>query len=233
VDQAVKADNESGSRRIELLNVSKRYTNRDVLRDFSLVIADGEFVVFVGRSGSGKSTLLKIVGGLEQPTTGAVIHAGQDITRMSEQDRALFRRRSLGFVFQFFNLIPTLSVAENIGLPLAMNGVRGREADRRTCDLSDELGLSDCATRFPEELSGGEQQRVAIARALANEPRLVIADEPTGNLDLETASTVLSLLNESCRRRGTTLIMATHSNEVVGMADRVLGLRDGEARPIN
>jgi putative ABC transport system ATP-binding protein len=212
---------------ISLRNVTKRFTTRNVIEDVSLEIRRGEILVIVGRSGSGKSTLLKLIGGLETPTGGAVVHGSKDIGRLSETERARFRRRSLGFVFQFFNLIPTLTVAENVRLPLALNRIEGSAADERIAVLLNELGLTDCADRFPEQLSGGEQQRVAIARALVHEPALVIADEPTGNLDLETAFDVLALLDSSCRSRNTTLIMATHSSEVVGLADRVMSLQSG------
>jgi putative ABC transport system ATP-binding protein len=193
-----------------------------------VTIERGEFVVVIGRSGSGKSTLLRLVGGLELPNVGMVRIGGEDIGALSERARAVLRRTTLGFVFQFFNLIPTLTVAENVELPLALNDVARSRAQRRSLELLDELGLASCADRFPEELSGGEQQRVAIARAVVHEPRLVLADEPTGNLDLETADQVLELLQRTCRERGATLIMATHSAEVAGRAERVLTIRAGQ-----
>jgi putative ABC transport system ATP-binding protein len=208
-----------------LEDICKSYGGRAVLQRANLSIAAGEFAVVIGRSGSGKSTLLRLIGGLESPDGGRVRLAGQDIAALSESERARLRRRSLGFVFQFFNLIPTLTVAENIELPLALNNLPKHDIAQRVADLLLELGLTDCAARFPEEISGGEQQRVAIARAVAHEPSLVLADEPTGNLDLETAGRVLELLESTCRRRGATLVMATHGREVVGLADRVLSIR--------
>jgi len=207
---------------IELIGIEKRYGERPVLAGVNLRIDVGKVVVFVGRSGSGKSTLLRILAGLELPTAGNVIHDGTDIVRMNETARSHFRRRQLGFVFQFFNLLPTLTACENVSLPLTLNGSRSSDAAAKATQLLEELGVAEAAQRFPDELSGGEQQRVAIARALAHEPRLVVADEPTGNLDAETAFQVLELLSTSCRARGTTLVMATHSDEVVARADRVL-----------
>jgi putative ABC transport system ATP-binding protein len=172
--------------------------------------------------------LLKLIGGLDTPDSGTVHFGLRRFDQMRERERALFRRRRIGFVFQFFNLIPTLPVDENIQLPLALNRVSAPELAARTAALLEELGLQGCGDRFPEELSGGEQQRVAIARAVAHEPGIVLADEPTGNLDLETAERVLKLLDETCRRRGATLVMATHGREVVGLADRVMTIRKGK-----
>ncbi|HEX7082051.1 MAG TPA: ABC transporter ATP-binding protein [Gammaproteobacteria bacterium] len=212
---------------VRLSQVSKAYGNLTVLDNIHFSAKRGEFLVVVGRSGSGKSTLLRLIGGLEAPDSGSVAFAGRRLDRMREPERAAFRRREIGFVFQFFNLIPTLTVAENIELPLALNALSKTETQARVAALLDELGLAGSESRFPEELSGGEQQRVAIARAVAHEPALVLADEPTGNLDLETAERVLGLLNETCRRRHATLIMATHSPEVIGLADRVLTIRHG------
>jgi len=222
-DRIMNATTES---QIQLKNVSKKYGDHAVLERASLAIGRGEFVVVIGRSGSGKSTLLRLIGGLESPDSGEVCFGGRDLGAMSERERAGLRRQTLGFVFQFFNLIPTLTVAENIQLPLALNELPKAESARRSAELLHELDLSHCGARFPEELSGGEQQRVAIARAVAHEPALVLADEPTGNLDLETASRVLALLETTCRRRGATLVMATHGREVAGRADRVLTIRD-------
>jgi len=208
-------------------DLSKRYGGPPVLEHTSVSIAKAEMLAVMGRSGSGKSTLLKLIGGLDAPDTGAVLHDGIDLARMNENERTLFRRRALGFVFQFFNLIPTLSAYENIALPLALNGVDATATKQRITTLVDELELDGLGQRLPDELSGGEQQRVAIARALVHEPRLVVADEPTGNLDAETARRTLKLLHSSCRDRGTTLIMATHSAEAASIADRVLKLRNG------
>ena len=211
---------------IELRAVTKAYGTQVVLSDASVSIARGELVVVVGRSGSGKSTLLRLIGGLETPDRGSVLIDGSDVAALTETQRARLRRATLGFVFQFFNLIPTLSAAENVELPLALNGVSRGDARRRSLALLDELGVAACADRLPDEISGGEQQRVAIARALVHEPKLVLADEPTGNLDLDTAQQVLALLRATCRRRQTTLIMATHSREAASLAERVLSIRD-------
>jgi putative ABC transport system ATP-binding protein len=212
--------------RIELRDVTKAYGPQTVLDTLSLVIPRGQFVVLLGRSGSGKSTLLRLIGGLESPDSGTVCVLGNDLGSMSETQRAFLRRSSLGFVFQFFNLVPTLTVAENVELPLALNGVPRARARARSLDLLAELGVAPCGERFPEEISGGEQQRVAIARAVIHEPKVVLADEPTGNLDLETADHVLGLLETTCRRRRATLVMATHSPEVAALADRALTIRN-------
>ncbi len=213
---------------IELRHVSKSYGHQNVLTDASLGIGRGEFLAVVGRSGSGKSTLLRLVGGLEPVDAGTLLVDGVDLGNVPESERAQRRRRDLGFVFQFFNLIPTLTVAENVELPLALNAMSSGQAQQRSRELLRELGLHDCAERFPDELSGGEQQRVAIARAVIHEPRLVLADEPTGNLDVETAGQVLELLRDSCRQRNATLVMATHSAEAAALADRIVTIRGGQ-----
>ena len=214
---------------IRLDNVTKQYEEagrmRVILREVSIAFARGECAVLLGRSGSGKSTLLNLVGGIDEPTAGTVTVDGHDITRMSDTGRTLFRRRNIGFVFQAFNLIPTLSALENVTLPAALNGSRGADAKAR--GLLEQVGLTDRIDAFPDRLSGGEQQRVAIARALINDPLVVLADEPTGNLDADTGRIVLDLLDALTRKAGRTLLMVTHSDEVVGMADRVLRLRDG------
>ena len=212
---------------IRLIGVSKTYGAHVVLEGCGLDIQPGEFAVVVGRSGSGKSTLLNLIGGLDRPTDGVVELLGQSLAGLSEDELSRVRCRRLGFVFQFFNLIPTLTVAENVRLPMALNGATRAEGVGRADSLLGELGLDGCGSRFPEELSGGEQQRVAIARALSHRPNIVLADEPTGNLDLETAEEVLALLEQTCRRHRATLVMATHSREVLGAADRVFSIRTG------
>ena len=209
---------------IQLTHVTKAYGSHVVLSECNLNIWGGEFVVVIGRSGSGKSTLLNLIGGLDRPTNGEITILENSLTDISEDELSKLRCQKLGFVFQFFNLIPTLTVAENIRLPMALNNPKTEHTERVT-NLLNELGLPDCGHRFPEELSGGEQQRVAIARALAHKPDIVLADEPTGNLDLDTAKEVLGLLTQTCRRYNATLIMATHSQEVIGSADRVLTIR--------
>lgn len=216
---------------IELDSVCKSYGSQVVLDNTSTTVAPGEFVAVIGRSGSGKSTLLKLIGGLITPDSGSIRHGEDDLARMSESELTRFRRRELGFVFQFFNLVPTLSVKENILLPLALNRVARPRAQERAEELLIELGLASCADRLPDQLSGGEQQRVAIARALAHEPNLVVTDEPTGNLDLDTADEVLTLLVESCRDHNATLIMATHSRDAAKRADRVLRIVNGRLEP--
>lgn len=207
---------------VQLVGVAKTYGDSTVLTDVDLEVAHGEFVALLGRSGTGKSTLLNLIGGLDEPTQGDVHLLGRLLSSLTESQRSQLRAKSLGFVFQFFNLIPTLTARENVELPLAINATPKQEGRNRAQKLLGELGLSSCENRFPEELSGGEQQRVAIARAIAHDPAVILADEPTGNLDFETGKSVLALLHEICRRRGRTLIVATHSDEVLGLADRVL-----------
>jgi putative ABC transport system ATP-binding protein len=216
---------------VELSRVVKVYregeSERVVLREVDLRVERGEIVVLVGRSGSGKSTLLNLVSGIDRPTSGAVRVEGVDVVALSETARTRLRRRRIGFVFQFFNLIPTLTVEENLRLLLELNGVDGAAGRARALDLLGEVGLADRAASFPDRLSGGEQQRVAVARALVHDPALVLADEPTGNLDAESARQVLGLLAGLARRSGKTVIAASHSDEVVALADRVLTLSDG------
>jgi putative ABC transport system ATP-binding protein len=217
---------------IRFVGLSKRYgegeRERTVLDAVNGEIAAGELVVLLGRSGSGKSTLLNLVSGIDLPSAGEVIVAGRSIGRLSERERTLFRRDHVGFVFQFYNLIPTLTVEENLLLPLELQGRADAAGRRRALDLLAEVGLADRAGDFPERLSGGEQQRVAVARALAHDPLLVLADEPTGNLDLETGLTVLDLLDRLTRRAGKTLLMVTHGREVIGLADRILTIEGGK-----
>lgn len=200
---------------------------RRVLDGISAEISRGELIVLVGRSGSGKSTLLNLIGGLDRPSRGEVNIGGQALSGLSEDALARLRRRDVGFVFQFFNLMPTLTALENLLLPLELLDTGREEAELRAQQWLELVGLPGRGDSFPEELSAGEQQRVALARALVHRPGLVIADEPTGNLDLETARQVLELLDDLCRREGTTLVMATHSPEVVGVADRVFTIHDG------
>jgi putative ABC transport system ATP-binding protein len=198
-----------------------------VLDGVSARITRGELIVLVGRSGSGKSTLLNLIGGLDRPSRGEVRIGGEALSSLSEDGLARLRRRGVGFVFQFFNLVPTLTALENLLLPLDLLGVDRDEALERARHWLGTVGLPDRGDSFPEELSGGEQQRIALARALIHRPGLVIADEPTGNLDLETARQVLGMLDDLCRREGTTLVMATHSQDVMGVADRVFTIVDG------
>ena len=191
-------------------------------------IRKGEVVAIVGRSGSGKSTLLNLVSGIDSPDSGEVAIDGRIVTSMQEPQRTLFRRAHLGFVYQFFNLIPTLDVEENVRLAVELNGVRGADARRRSAAILTEVGLGDRLHSAVDRLSGGEQQRVAIARALVHEPAVLLADEPTGNLDEETASQVLRVLLALTRSRATTLIVVTHDRLLARSADRVLELREGK-----
>jgi putative ABC transport system ATP-binding protein len=217
---------------IKIKNVTKRYeeggVERTILDDVSLEFLRGEFVVLLGKSGSGKSTLLNLIGGIDAPTSGDVCIDGKTITLMTDTERTLFRRNHIGFVFQAFNLIPTLSVRENIMLPLELGGRSSTDIRRRVTELIDQVGISSRIDAFPDRLSGGEQQRVAIARALVNDPLVVLADEPTGNLDFDTGKTIINLLDDMTRKAGKNLVMVTHSEEVVGIADRVLRLKDGK-----
>jgi putative ABC transport system ATP-binding protein len=196
---------------------------REVLHGVNLEAFAGECIALVGRSGSGKSTLLNLVSGIETPLAGRVVVNGRDLTRMNERERTLFRRRHIGFVYQFFNLLPTLTVLENLLLPLELN----RRDHGRARTLLAEVGLADRAGAFPDRLSGGEQQRVAIARALVHEPCLVLADEPTGNLDADTGRRILDLLINLVRRNSGLLLIVTHAREVAASADRILVLKDG------
>jgi putative ABC transport system ATP-binding protein len=216
---------------VELRKVSKSYreaeVERAVLRDVSVTIASGEIAVLLGRSGSGKSTLLNVIAGIDRPSAGTVLVDGTDLTALDEQARTRFRRRHIGFVFQFFNLIPLLTVEENLLLPLELNGRADPAGVARARALLERVGLGGRGDSFPDRLSGGEQQRVAIARALVHEPALVLADEPTGNLDAETAAGVLELLDTLAREAGRTVLMVTHSREVVGVADRIFTIQRG------
>ena len=215
---------------IELIDVHKSYREGDrtheVLTGTSATIEAGERVAILGPSGSGKSTLLNLVSGIDLPDSGTVRVGGTDIGTLAERDRTLFRRERVGFVFQFFNLMPTLTVLENLLLPLELTGSADGEARAR--ELLDAVGLGDRAGAFPDRLSGGEQQRVAIARALIHGPDLLLADEPTGNLDEDTSEIVVRLLDELVRDAGTTLIVVTHSRELASRMDRVLRVDHGK-----
>jgi putative ABC transport system ATP-binding protein len=217
---------------VELRHLSKVYregeSERVVLRDVDAMIQRGEIAVLVGRSGSGKSTLLNLISGIDLPSSGAVLVDGMDLAAVDEHRRTLFRRRHIGFIFQFFNLIPLLTVEENLLLPLELTGQLDAPGRARARALLDRVGLGDRARSDPERLSGGEQQRLAVARALAHDPALILADEPTGNLDEETAGVVLGLLDGLARERGKTVIMVTHSRDVVGVADRIITMQHGQ-----
>jgi putative ABC transport system ATP-binding protein len=216
---------------IQLAELSKAFqeggTQRQVLKQITTDFKAGEFVVLLGQSGSGKSTLLNLISGIEQPTTGRVMISNVCLSELNEHQRTLFRRDRIGFIFQFFNLIPTLTVLENITLPQELAGVAPAEVKKKAIALLERIGLGDRGEAFSDKLSGGQQQRVAIARALIHDPLLVLADEPTGNLDEETGQTVLGLLLELTRSAHKTLIMATHNPEIANLADRVMRMQDG------
>ncbi len=220
---------------VRLTNLTRSYLEGEqlhtVLQAIDATFVRGETLALRGRSGSGKSTLLNLISGIDAPDDGEVEIDGQLITAMSERDRTLFRRRHIGFVYQAFNLVPTLTVADNVRLVLELNAVKGAAAADRVSTLLDQVGLADRAVSYPDLLSGGEQQRVAIARALAHRPSLVLADEPTGNLDDKTADNVLQMLNQLVRAVGGTMIVATHSAMVASNCDRVLELHDGRLVP--
>jgi putative ABC transport system ATP-binding protein len=224
-----------GAVAVELRRLTKTYREGDgervVFRDVDATIAHGEIVVLVGRSGSGKSTLLNLIAGIDRPTAGSVVVDGVELTALSERDRTLFRRERIGFIFQFFNLIPLLTVEENLLLPLELTGRADAGGRRRARELLDRVGLLDRAGAYPDRLSGGEQQRVAVARALVHDPTVILADEPTGNLDAETAAVVLEVLDRLVRDLGKTVVMVTHSREVVGVADRVFAVQQGRLVP--
>ncbi|HEX8919636.1 MAG TPA: ABC transporter ATP-binding protein [Chloroflexota bacterium] len=198
-----------------------------ILRGVSLELLRGEMVALMGPSGSGKSTLLGIVAGLDRPTSGQVLLDGMDISDLSERRLAALRSQKVGMVFQSYNLIPTLTALENVQLPLFVPGRNGHHPDRAR-DLLQEVGLSHRLSHRPSQLSGGEQQRVAVARALVTDPPLLVADEPTGNLDSETGAALMDLLLDLRTRRGTSILIATHNNAVAERADRVLRMRDGQ-----
>ena len=216
---------------LQVVRLGRTYTEgertRAVLHDIAFEVHTGECVALLGRSGSGKSTLLNLIAGIDRPDAGDVTIAQTRLTRLSERERTLFRRRHIGFVYQSYNLIPTLSVEENLLLPLELNGWEPEKARAAAQQLLSEVGLAERGASFPDRLSGGEQQRVAIARALVHEPALVLADEPTGTLDAETGRNVLEVFNRLLRARGKTLLVVTHSKEVTRFADRVLTLEDG------
>ena len=222
---------------IRLENLSKDYAEggktRTVLHNCNAALEEGRFVAIRGRSGSGKSTLLNLIAGIDAPTSGDIYIDDVCVTRLSARAHTLFRRDHIGFIFQFFNLIPTLTVLENVLLPAELANRNGAATRAQALALLDRVGLADRLAVFPDKLSGGEQQRVAIARALLLNPRLVLADEPTGNLDAKTGDEIMHLLDEMTRRAGKTLIMVTHSRQIAARADRVLTIQDGQLVPMS
>ena len=217
---------------IELQDATRVYKIGEVetyaLRGLSLTIEEGEFTAIVGPSGSGKTTALQLMGCLDRPTSGRVLLKGEDITKLSANQRADLRRGTIGFVFQFFALIPGLNAYENIELPLLLAGSNGKQRKQRVAELLEAVGLSDRAKHRPDQMSGGEQQRVAVARALAANPILILADEPTANLDTENGRQIMEIMVRLNEETGTTFVCATHDPRVVTFARRVVELRDGK-----
>jgi putative ABC transport system ATP-binding protein len=211
--------------------ITKQYQMGEVivkaLDCVDFTVEKGEFVAVMGPSGSGKSTLLHLLGGLDDPTSGEVILANQPLSKLSDREVTIVRRRKVGFIFQFYNLMPTLTAAENIGLPLLIDGRRVQQHGDKIQELLDIVGLGDRATHKPDQMSGGQQQRVAIARAFVNDPEIVLADEPTGNLDSKSGTAVLQLLRRFCDQRQQTIVMVTHDPRAASFANRVVFLKDG------
>lgn len=216
---------------IEIKDIGKDYTSGGVtvsaIRKIDIFVDDGEFISIMGQSGAGKSTLLSILGGLNHPTRGKVLVDTIDVYSLSSEQRADFRSEYLGFVFQSFQLIPYLTVKENIKLPMAITGIKSTDQEEMAVAVLDKVGLGDKGNRLPDQLSGGEQERVAIARAIVNKPPILLADEPTGNMDSKTAGEVLSLLTR-LNREGQTIIMVTHNPDMCRYAGRTIQIRDGE-----
>jgi putative ABC transport system ATP-binding protein len=219
---------------ISLEHISKSFTEGNVvyqvLKSINAEFSEGECVALLGRSGSGKSTLLNLISGIDRPDSGRIVIGDVDITALSEHKRTLFRRKSIGFIYQFFNLIPTLNILENIMLPLELNGKKEKS---RALELLDEVALLDRKGDYPDRLSGGEQQRVAIIRALVHDPAIILADEPTGNIDKKTGLNILDIMERLIRKRNKNLILVTHSKEVAGFADRLLLLEEGVLKKQN
>jgi putative ABC transport system ATP-binding protein len=216
---------------LKVAGLAKHYgqlpRRQTLFESLALTVDSGEVVALLGASGSGKTSLLNLVSGIDDPDGGQVWVNGEDIHALSEPERTLFRRRNIGFVFQFFNLIPTLTVGENVALPLDLLGTPSAVIRRRVDTLLQQVGLEYKADRYPETLSGGEQQRTAVARALIHRPRLLLADEPTGNLDQATGDAVIALLGQLARDQGTSQLVVTHSDRVAAVADRILRLDQG------
>ena len=209
-------------------DLSKKYGDLEVVKGVSLAVNEGEFVCLVGKSGCGKTTLLSLLSGLEKPTQGKVNLDGREITTSSEDELALFRRDNVGFIFQSFNLIPTLSAWENVALPLFPIKMTSEERRRRATELLGKMELGHRVDHLPSALSGGEKQRVAIARALVNNPKIVFADEPTGNLDSSTGEAIMGILNKLHTEEGVAILMVTHEDELAKTANRLIRMKDGE-----
>jgi len=208
--------------------LSKKYGDLEVVKNVSVSVHAGEFVCLVGKSGCGKTTLLSLLSGLERPTKGDVVLNGKKINGASEDELALFRRENVGFIFQSFNLIPTLSAWENVALPLFPLKMTGEERKRRATELLSQMELGHRTDHLPSALSGGEKQRVAIARALVNHPKIIFADEPTGNLDSATGDAIMEILNRLNTEKGVAILMVTHEVELAKKAERLVRMHDGE-----
>jgi putative ABC transport system ATP-binding protein len=208
--------------------LSKKYGSLEVVKDVSIKVDAGEFVSLVGKSGCGKTTLLSLLSGLERPTRGEVVLNGKKINGASEDELALFRRKNVGFIFQSFNLIPTLSAWENVALPLFPIHLTGEERKKRAMELLEQMEMGHRMDHLPSALSGGEKQRVAIARALVNRPKVIFADEPTGNLDSATGDAIMDILNRLNKKEGVAILMVTHEVDLAQKAERLVRMRDGE-----
>ena len=223
-------ERESMSNILELSHVEKIYGEKEnqvkALKDINIQVGEGEFIAIVGTSGSGKSTLLNLVGGLDTPTKGKILVKGKEIGSLTRKELTIFRRRNIGFVFQNYSLMPVLNVYDNVALPVTFD--KGKHINRKYIEqLLKELGIWDKRKKYPNELSGGQQQRVAIARALVNKPAILLADEPTGNLDSATTIEVIGLLKASCRKYNQTILMVTHNEAIAQICDRIIHIEDG------
>ena len=217
---------------IESIDLNKSYTmgkvEVEVLKNINIKIEEGEFVSIMGPSGSGKSTLLYLIGGLDKPTSGKIWIKGRELDSMNDEQESKLRRREIGFIFQFYNLIPNLNIEENIMLPVLLDGKKLKDYKKELDDILETVGLSDRRRHTPRELSGGQQQRVAIARALINQPDIILADEPIGNLDSKTGTEIMELLARINREKGKTIIQVTHSKEAADYGRRIIHVRDGK-----
>ncbi len=227
----VMSQNSNSTAHVRVQNVSKKYKDHNVLalQNVNLNIARGKLVALMGPSGCGKTTLLNCLGGLDVPDEGSITIGDSSLSSMNEMQLTILRRQKIGFVFQFFNLLPTLSVTENVALPLQLNGgLSSKEIDTRVLEVLEKLSISERRTFYPAQLSGGEMQRTAVARAIVHKPQLILADEPTGNLDSANGIAVLNILQKLCRDQNETIIMATHSPDAAEYADLVVHMKDGQ-----
>ena len=226
----MKNKEDTNSNSLEVYNLVKAFKvgnqKFEVLRGLTFNVKKGEFLSIMGPSGCGKSTLLYLLGGLDKPTKGTIILNGKDLTKMKEKDKSVMRRREIGFVFQFYNLVPNLSVEENILLPLLIDGKSPRKYKKSLNDILDTIQMTDRRRHYPSQLSGGQQQRVAIARALLFGPEIILADEPTGNLDSKSAEEIMEILHE-LHQSGRTIVMVTHEHEIAEQTQRIIAIRDG------